>query len=206
MDNIPILRNIDKHIGNLIIFILSLFKTNAHKSSRIEKPKNVLIIRLWTLGESLLILPMIMRLKKDNYTISVLITKRSKGVFENIDFVDEIVELEDFWKILKKFKKYDIIIDTEPYFNISAIMGWFLGKKVIGFKGLFRDMLYDFKIEYHDRAHAVYNFCNLLNPFEINYKPERLVPLKYLKKDMENVDKLVNYLLFNPLWKGMFKR
>jgi len=195
MGIITTMRNIDKYIGNLIIFSLSIFKYKNQVNN--IKGKNILVIRLWTLGESLLTLPMIKRLKKDDYNISILITNRSKGVFENIDFIDEVVELENFWEVLKKFKKYDVVIDTEPYFNISAIIGWFLGKNVIGFKGLFRDMLYDFKIEYYDRAHAVYNFCNLLNPFEISYKPERLVPLKYLKKDMENVDKLLKEYSLN---------
>ena len=195
MGIITTMRNIDKYIGNLIIFSLSIFKCKNQVNN--IKGKNILVIRLWTLGESLLTLPMIKRLKKDDYNISILITNRSKGVFENIDFIDEVVELENFWEVLKKFKKYDVVIDTEPYFNISAIIGWFLGKNVIGFKGLFRDMLYDFKIEYYDGAHAVYNFCNLLNPFEISYKPERLVPLKYLKKDMENVDKLLKEYSLN---------
>jgi heptosyltransferase-2 len=190
MDIIPIMRNIDKYIGYLIILFLSFFKNKKYNGS-IIKGKNVLVIRLWTLGESLLILPMISRLKKDGYGVSVLITKRSRGVFENIDFVDEIVELEHFWEVLKKFKKYDVVIDTEPYFNISAILGWFLGKNVAGFKGLFREKLYDFKIEYNDKIHAVYNFCNLLKPFGIDYKPEKLVPLKYTKKDKENVGKLL---------------
>ncbi|AIJ04915.1 glycosyl transferase family protein [Methanocaldococcus bathoardescens] len=191
MNKISILRSVDKYIGNLIISFLSIFKTKTHKNLINKKPKNVLIIRLWTLGESLLTLPMIKRLKENGHNISVLVTKRSKGVFENVDFVDEIIDFENFWEVLKKFKKYDVVIDTEPYLNISAILGWFLGRNVIGFKGLFRDKLYDFKIEYNDKIHAVYNFCNMLRPFGIDYKPERLVPLKYTEKDKKNVDKLL---------------
>lgn len=182
---------VDKHIGNLAILFISFLKTKTHKNLRDRKPKNILIIRLWTLGESILTLPMIKRLKEEGYNISVLVTKRSKGVFENIDFVDEVIDLEDFWKVLKNFKKYDVVIDTEPYLNISAILGWFLGKTVIGFKGLFRDKLYDFKIDYNDKIHAVYNFCNMLKPFGITYKPKKLVPLKYGENDKENVDMLL---------------
>ncbi|ADC69095.1 glycosyl transferase family 9 [Methanocaldococcus sp. FS406-22] len=191
MNKISILRSVDKYIGNLIISLLSIFKTKTHKNLTDKKPKNVLIIRLWTLGESLLTLPMIKKLKDEGYNVSVLVTKRSKGVFENVDFVDEIIDFENFWEVLKKFKKYDVVIDTEPYLNISAILGWFLGRDVIGFKGLFRDKLYDFKIEYNDKIHAVYNFCNMLKPFDIDYKPEKLVPLKYTEKDKENVNKLL---------------
>ena len=187
---ISIIRNIDKYIGNLIIATLLSFRRAKRKVSY-SAISNILIIRLWTLGESLLTLPMIKKLKENGYNISVLVTKRSKEVFENVDFVDEIINLKNFWKVLRKFKKYNIVIDTEPYFNISAILGWFLGKKVIGFKGLFRDKLYDFKIEYNDKIHAVYNFCNMLKPFGINYKPEKLIPLKYTEKDEENVNNLL---------------
>ncbi|XRO76117.1 glycosyltransferase family 9 protein [Methanocaldococcus sp. 10A] len=187
MNVISILRIIDKILGNIVIFFLSFLK---NKKQNI-KPKNILIIRLWTLGESLLTLPMVKRLKDEGYNISVLVTKRSRGVFENVDFVDEIINFEDFINILKKFKKYDIVIDTEPYLNISTILSWYLGKCSIGFKGLFRDKLYNFKIEYDDKIHAVYNFCNMLKPLGINYKPDKLVSLKYTEKDKENVDKLL---------------
>ncbi|ENN95563.1 glycosyl transferase family 9 [Methanocaldococcus villosus KIN24-T80] len=191
MNIISILRSIDRYIGNLIILFLSIFKTRIHKNLVNVNPKSILIIRLWTLGESLLTLPMIKRLKEEGYNISILVTKRSKGVFENIDFVDEIIDLKNFWKILKNFKKYDVVIDTEPYLNISAILGWFLGKYVIGFDGLFRSKIYDFKIKYNDKIHAVYNFCNLLKPLGIEYKPKRLVPLKYNKKDIDKVENLL---------------
>ncbi|ACX71943.1 glycosyl transferase family 9 [Methanocaldococcus vulcanius M7] len=188
---ISILRKLDKYLGNFIILILTPTTSKKPRSEINLNTSKILIIRLWTLGESLLTLPMIKKLKENGYDISVLVTKRSKGVFENVDFVDEIIDLGDFFKIIKKFKKYDVVIDTEPYLNISAILGWFLGKKVVGFKGLFRDKLYDLKIEYIDKTHAVYNFCNMLRPFGIDYKPEKLIPLKYTEKDRENVDKLL---------------
>lgn len=190
VQSIPLIRAIDKYIGNLIILFLSLFKFK--NNAIIKNTKNVLIIRLWTLGESLLTIPIIKKLKDEGYCVSVLVTKRSKGVFENINFIDEIIDLENFWELLKNFKKYDVVIDTEPYLNISTILGWFLGKNVIGFKGLFRDKIYDFKIKYDDKTHAVYNFCNMLKPFGITYKPEKLVPLNYNQKDKENVDKLLD--------------
>ena len=189
---ISILRKLDRYLGNFMILLLnfSTFMKSINKTDNFTS-NHILIIRLWTLGESLLTLPMIKKLKENGYTISVLVTKRSKGVFENVDFVDEIVDLADFFNVIKNFKKYDVVIDTEPYLNISAILGWFLGKYVIGFRGLFRDKLYDFKIEYNDKIHAVYNFCNMLKPLGIDYKPEKLVPLKYTERDKENVDKLL---------------
>ena len=99
MGIITTMRNIDKYIGNLIIFSLSIFKCKNQVNN--IKGKNILVIRLWTLGESLLTLPMIKRLKKDDYNISILITNRCKGVFEIIDFIDEVVGLVNFWEVFK---------------------------------------------------------------------------------------------------------
>ena len=80
---ISIIRNIDKYIGNLIIATLLSFRRAKRKVSY-SAISNILIIRLWTLGESLLTLPMIKKLKENGYNISVLVTKRSKEVFEKL--------------------------------------------------------------------------------------------------------------------------
>ncbi|AVB77137.1 glycosyltransferase family 9 protein [Methanococcus maripaludis] len=196
MNLIPFMRNIDKYFGNVIIYSLCLLKSK--KQPHISKKHNILIIRLWTLGESILTLPLINAVKysknpceKEITKITILTTKRSKSVFENVDFIDEIFELENFWEILKKFKEYDVVIDTEPYFNISAILGWFLGKNTIGFKGLGRDKLYDFKIKYDDKIHAVYNFCNLSGPFIDSDLPKKLIPLNYTIQDQKKVNILL---------------
>ena len=188
---VKLLRIIDKAFGNIIILFLSRLKRNKKTKNNKRAFKKILVIRLWTLGESILTLPMIKKLKEENYEISVLVTKRSKAVFKNLDFIDEVIELQHLWDIIKKIKKYDITIDTEPYFNISAILSYFLGKYTIGFKGLLRDRLYNSRITYDDKTHAVYNFCNLLKPLGINYKPQKLVSLKYTEKDKKYVDSLL---------------
>jgi heptosyltransferase-2 len=195
MNMAELLRSVDKYIGNIIVGIIYLlFKyknDNPNSISNNKNYKNVLVIRLWTLGESTLTLPMIKKLKDNGYNITVLVTNRSIQVFKNVDFIDEIINLKEYYKILKYFKKYDIVIDTEPYLNISAILGWFLGKNISGFKGLYRDKIYDFKIKYNDKIHVVYNFCNLLKPFGIEYEPKKLEPLTYSQNDKKNVDNLL---------------
>ena len=86
-------------------------------------------------------------------------------------------------KVLKKFKKYDIIIDTEPYLNISAILGWLLGRNVIGFRGLFRNKLYDFKIEYNDNTKG-FDTQKIKDAFQKRYHGRGIKIVKHLSHGM----------------------
>ncbi|MDN5328059.1 MAG: heptosyltransferase [Candidatus Woesearchaeota archaeon] len=182
MNKIGFLRGVDKYCGNVLIAFLSVFNLKKKKLSG----KKVLIIRLWTLGESLLTLPLIEKLKEEGFDVTVLVSSRSKSVFENKGY-----KVLDVKQSLKFFKAFDIVIDTEPYFRVSAILSKYLGKTTIGFGNLFRAKLYDFKIKYDDKTHSVINFCRLLEPLGLEYKPDSLVPLNYTEKDKETVDSLL---------------
>jgi len=189
MNIISFFRQMDHYFGNLLVYLLS--KLPKKKSDQIKK---ILVIRLWTLGESILTLPMIKKLNDAGYEIDILVTSRSKPVFESVSFINQIIDVSNVLDILKKIQKYDIAIDTEPYMNISSIMGKLLANKCIGYSGLFRDKLYDFKIKYNDKIHASVNFCNLISPLNINYVPDSLVPLEYGEKEKHKVMGLLDDL------------
>ncbi len=190
---VSIIRKIDKYCGTFIVLLLSFFKKfNRYNKKKNNFNKSVLVIRLWAIGESLLILPMLKKLKEKGYQVDLLVTKRNKGVFENQDFIDNILEFEKIINFLpQKFRKYNLVIDTEPYLNISAILSFVLGKKSIGFRGLVRDRIYDYKINYDSNIHTVMNFCNLLKPLKIEYFPKKLLPVKYKEEDKNKVEKLL---------------
>lgn len=188
-------RWIDKYVGYILILILYIIK--PLKSLIKSKSNHILVIRIWTLGESLLTLPMIKELKNNDHKIDVLVTNRSKSVFQNVDFVDNIIDFSP--KLLFKLLKYDYVIDTEPYFNMSALLAFYLGKRTIGFSNQFRAMLYDYKVNYDDMIHSVYNFSNLLKPLKINFKPKSLIPLNYSNDDIKYVDNLLSKHSINRL-------
>ncbi len=185
-----IFRFFDRKIFPHVINVWNVLKKRRKLPEKIEK---VLVVREYALGETLLTLPMIKRLNDEGYEVAVFCSKTNKEVFKRVDFVNDILVFEEFNWIDKSFF-YDVAIDTEPHHNISAMIGRYLSKCIIGFNNLERSKLYDIKIEYNDRIHAVYNFCNLLKPLHINYKPNRLIPLKCYDVEIKRVDKILKKL------------
>jgi heptosyltransferase-2 len=123
--------------------------------------------------------------------VDVIVTNRSKFVFDQVDFVDNIIDMKYFPKLLFK---YDYAIDTEPYLNISTIISFWVSKRSIGFSNLFRGILYSEKIRYNDSKHNVLNFAKLISKLGIDFKPCELVPLKYSLEDQKTIDeKLAPY-------------
>ncbi|KKT19017.1 MAG: Glycosyl transferase family 9 [Candidatus Peregrinibacteria bacterium GW2011_GWA2_43_8] len=74
----------------------------------------------------------------------------------------------------------------EPYLRISGLLTRFLGKAQVGFDHGLRGRLYGEKIAYNDQQHAVLTFCDLLRPLRIDYKPEKLTPLKVTDEVLKN--------------------
>jgi len=199
---VKIQRFIDKYIIwflNLIFFWLKFFPFN--KKKYIHKPKKILVIRLWALGSSLLTFPMIKQLKYfywNNVQIDLLATKRNKVVFKNqwyFSYIYNLFSFKDLIKLIFKFKTYDIVIDTEEYFRISALLSCWLGKVSIGFWVLpERKICYNYPINY-DYKHQVIEYLKLLEPLDIRYQiPEKLESLKYLEKDKQKANDFLSSL------------
>jgi len=88
------------------------------------------------------------------------------------------------------FKRYDVVIDVEEYFNVSTFMAFCLGKKTIGFGNLWnRRIGYTYPVIYNDKQHTILTFLDLLKPLGIKtYIPEAMEPLLYKDKDTIKVD------------------
>ena len=193
---ITIQRLIDKYIFwllNYLFFWLKFFPFN--KSKYIKQPKKILIIRLWALGSSILTFPMIKQLKdyywNDNQ-LDLLATNRNQAVFKNQWYFNKIYNFfsfKDLLKLLFKFKYYDIVIDTEEYFRITALVSIWLWKVSIWFwEILSRKLCYNHPIKY-EWKHQIIEYLKLLTPLWIKYKiPKNLEPLKYTEKDKVKVD------------------
>ncbi|MBU0591106.1 glycosyltransferase family 9 protein [Candidatus Micrarchaeota archaeon] len=169
---------------NLLPFGCSVLGIFKKKKSLLAENKRLLVIRLWALGEAILILPMLKTLKntKPDSEITVLCTKKTSDVFYMQKFIDQteiVSSLSSFKFILKNLWKYDLVIDTEPHFAISAIVAFFTGKRSIGYNHLSRAKLYDINVKYNAGQHAVFTICDLLKPLEIIAQPDSLVSLNY---------------------------
>ncbi len=171
-------RNIDRYAGAVIVFVLSLFiikrETTFHQ-------KKFLIIKLWAIGDSILTLSLIRGIKEkfDYDTIDVLTGKNNKAVYEAYN-VNNIYPVGIFSLILfsiKNFRKYDLVFDCEPYFNISAIAAFFTGKERAGFAKQFRSRLYTKKVKFRKDQHMVQNYLDMLRIVGVDYNTDKLEPL-----------------------------
>ncbi len=191
-----LIKLIDMYIGNIICNFLSVFK--RQKNAEIKKIDKVLVVQLWGIGETILTLPSIEALRKKfpKAEINVLTSPRNKDVFfdnKNIDDI-AIIKLNSFSVlnfILKNRKKYDLVIDMEEYLNVSAIISFFAGRKVIGYSHGARAKLYTDKVKYNDKQHAAQTFLDLVRVLGIVYDTSKLPQLNFSKNDKNYVDKFL---------------
>ena len=198
MTSVNIIKFLDKYVGFLTCLILSINKLFPKTSI---ETKNILLIQLWGLGESILTLPTIktLREKYPKSKIDILVTDRNKDIYFNNKNLDNIraISLNPLaikWFMSKNFRKYDLVIDMEEYLNISSIISFSLGKNRIGYNHGVRSLLYTKTAPYNDKQHVVYTFLDLLKPLGIKKTVEELSRLNYSNNDKNNVNKLLkNY-------------
>ncbi|MEA3254287.1 MAG: glycosyltransferase family 9 protein [Candidatus Altiarchaeota archaeon] len=187
-----LLKLVDKLLGTILILVAILFKWLDHFIK--PKDKKVLVVRLKTLGETLLTLPTIKKLSEEGFRISVLCSRENVDVFRRAGYIHEVLMVEEHLKLLKYLKHFDYCIDTEPFSRISTTLAFLFGKKSIGFDNIFlRKQVYSLGVEYRE-THAVQNFSRLLTPLGIEFKPTGLVELSYSKEEEEAVEKMLEEL------------
>lgn len=207
--NVKVLRKIDKYLIWFLVILFFLLKYIFvwKKRKIIRKPKKILVIRLWALWSSLLTFPMIRQLE-DYYwkwvQYDLLASTRNIWVFKNQGYFKNIYNLFNIKHLLKlicSFKKYDIVIDTEEYFMISAFMSLWLGKINCGFTNIkVRWLAYNNWIIYNDKQHSCLTCLDLIKSIWIKYKvPESLEPLVYKESDKTKVDEFLKWLKYSEL-------
>jgi len=176
-------RVIDRHVGRFLVGLLKIVK----RKNSLYKARKILIIKLWAMGDSVVMLPMLEGLRKSfpNSQIDVLVRNRNKDVFIGNKDLNNILlfEFSQYPKILLKFNEYDLVIDAEPYFNLSAILSWYLGKFSVGFSHGKRAALYDSVTEFSKKQHMVQNYLDMIRKIGVEYDADRLVKLAYAEKD-----------------------
>ncbi len=194
---IDFIKYVDKYIGGALCNILSVFK----RKNSVKEPKNILIIQLWGIGETICTLPAIKLLKnKTGAKVNILCTDRVYDVYSGLNYIDNIYMIKTgFFSILgfilKNYKKFDLVIDMEEYLNTSAIISLFVGRESAGFDHGRRASLYSKKIRYNDKQHVVYTFMDLINLEDNrnhdNLKLEKVYVSDNDKKVVENYLKKV---------------
>ncbi len=199
--SVSLIKFVDRFIGIPYCIVLGIIKLFIRKEiPPINKTKNILILQLWGIGETILTVPAIKALKQryNKTAIDVLCTNRNKDVYFKYQFISKlnIVKLNLFslkWFVLKNWKKYDIVIDMEEYLNISAIMSFFLGKYRIGYSHGVRSLIYDKKTKYNDKQHISKTFFDLVKLLGVKGTVKKLEKLNYTATDKRIVDLSLKY-------------
>ena len=188
---------IDRYIGNAICNFLGLF--NRKKSLENAEFSRILLIQLWGIGETVLVLPAIEALRKKfpKAEINILVTERNKDVFYNNKSINKVIitklnPLSIFVFIIKNIKSYDLAIDMEEHLNISAIISFFVGKKIVGYSHGSRAKLYTYKVKYNDKQHAAQTFLDLVRALSSDYDFSKLPKLNFSNNDRKVVDKFLS--------------
>ncbi|MEM4242686.1 MAG: glycosyltransferase family 9 protein [Candidatus Woesearchaeota archaeon] len=191
--SVKLFRWIDRIVGIILIIPIWLFSLPFPKA-RLE-PRRILVIKLWAMGDSIVLLPAIRELRKKHpkARIDVLCKNSIRNVFLGIKDINE-VKSGDFLgllALLPKLRKYDVAVDTEPYLNISALLGWWLGKRRVGFSHGIRRLLYTDRVAFNDEQHMVKTYIDLMGPLGVTRIPDKLVPLSVSADDRKKADKFL---------------
>lgn len=175
MTKIHFLKILDRHIGKLIIRLLPKVRRQKVLNCKSKELRRILIIRPGGIGDAVLLLPTLKVLKKacPEALIDILCEKRNFGVFELLYDNNRIYLYDNGYDIFKIFfEKYDVVIDTEQWHRLSAIVAFLTGSPIrIGFDTNERGRLFTHRIPYSHDDYEVYSFLHLLEPF-LGYIPE----------------------------------
>lgn len=173
---------VDGSVLPAVCSVLSLFK---RKGGLPKQPSSVLFIRFSGLGDAILALPAIRRLKEKfpSAKIAVLCLPRNKEAFERQPFISSTVLFRRSsllalpFFLLRNFRSYDLCIDSEEGFRLAAILSFFLSKRTIGFAYREGKLLHDASVSAPAKEHGVLRLARLLEPLGMHFKPKGLVPL-----------------------------
>ncbi len=155
------LKMVDYLLGSLLAFILPVQKKQTFLPKSIHK---ILIIRPGGMGDAVFLLPIFKSLKTRGIAIEVLCEPRNAEIFTSQGYpVHFYNRLNQLWRVFRN--SYDVIIDTEQWHYLSAIVAYFIKTECrIGFATrLLRAKLFNKQVPYGDNDYELDNFLRLFD-------------------------------------------
>jgi heptosyltransferase II len=200
MNKTSLLRGIDAVcVGAMVIiigFFVRLFTRKIKDFEAMAKPKRILFIKLWAIGDSVCGLPLIDAMKKKypDAQIDVLVNMQNRAVYQGQQIITAIILFDKPFRLLKMWNEYDLVFDLEPYLNGSALVSWYLGKIRFGFMTRKRHWLYNQGFEFNRGIHIVQNYLQMARPFGVRPKYDRLIRLQPDEKAKRKIDGMLKKL------------
>ncbi len=172
-------RKLDRFLGIPILMVLALlFK--RRKSFPAYDVNKILVVKFAAIGDSIMLIPMLRTLRRayPKAEITFLCSEINESIIRKVPYVDKVL-VENVHSYLKnplKFlrmifflrkNKYSIIIDTEQWSRISAIIIALLRYQFsIGFKtpGQYKHIMFNRVINHSREKHELDTFIDLLTP------------------------------------------
>ena len=175
----------DRYLGIPFVWFFGIFVKKTKQPP--EDPKEILVIKLSAMGDSVLLIPSLRALRKryPASNISVLCTRINEDIFLNCPYINGTI-LCDVKKIARNplsvfsifgRKKYDIAVDFDQWLRLSPLLAVLSGAKVrIGFKteGQYRHYSYSAFTAHSRTKHEVETFLELLSLLGITGADDRL--------------------------------
>jgi len=181
----------DKYIGIPLCCLLWPLSVLSKKNS-----KNILVIKMWGMGDAVIILPVLKMLKErmPERKIFALATKETAEVFKH-ECVDEVITFGDtigpqlipnFLKSIAALRGKGIgtVLDFEQFTRISAIASILSGAKTrVGYVGFGKDCLYTHRVPFNPDVHAADSFSDITGTLGVKEPINELEPLSITKND-----------------------
>ncbi|MDD5285562.1 MAG: glycosyltransferase family 9 protein [Desulfuromonadaceae bacterium] len=160
------MKTLDALIGRLIV---SLLVSPARRGIPADI-LSILLIRPGGIGDAVLLAPAIHSIR-NNYPlvrITILAERRNAGVFPLVPEVDEVLCYDrplEFYLALSG--RYDIVIDTEQWHRLSAVVARIVRAPVkIGFDSNERRRMFTHTLPYSHEEYEAVSFATLLLPLK----------------------------------------
>ncbi|PLX91333.1 MAG: hypothetical protein C0621_11055 [Desulfuromonas sp.] len=133
--------------------------------------RRILVLRPGGIGDAVLLVPALSSLRDyfPEARIDVLAEKRNAGAFSLTRVIDNVYRYDrptDLWGVL--CRRYDIVIDSEQWHALSAIVSRFAASGVtIGFDTGKRRRAFSFPVPYSHHDYEAGSFFHLLSPLGI---------------------------------------
>lgn len=220
------LKAADRYLGIPCLLSLSLFKSKGEKAGG---DKSVLAIKVGTIGDTLLLLPVLKAIKEKSGSLHVIASPNNVEVLRRYDFIDSISifdvskAIKDpfyFIGFLKKVNSvsYGFVADFEPWPRVTSILSLLIRTGIkAGFKtrGQHRHSAYNITVDHRGDVHETENYRALAASFGVRaekgaldfpvYENEKTPVEDALKRLGIERGRLILFHPWSSGYKGSFK-
>lgn len=195
---IKLLKYIDRLLGRFLIFCLP-----APVKGSVDSLQSILLIRPGGIGDAVLLLPAINYLKKTipQIKIDILAEKRNSQIFSLCPVINHVFDYDrpvEFYQVFKK--KYDVVIDTEQWHRLSAIVTRMIRSQVkVGYGTNERRKLFTHLASYRHDNYEMNSFFDLLKPLDCELPASINLPFLMIPQSIQtSTDNLLGVFLDKP--------